>query len=165
MLEVRNGFVAFEQSRFFLRFRVRSKRQEVVISTFACYFSFAYYLRLRAPCGAHTLTATSVGQVQKNPLRGFFHVSTVRKSYKSCQERESFRSTLFQKGRRGTGTESPKHSVRSARGELKNSPVDCFLRGEALQERASPLRRSSNFFLRTQACAKSLLKICTFYLL
>ena len=28
---------------------------------------------------------------------------------------------------------------RSARGELKNSPVDCFLRGDALQERASPL--------------------------
>ncbi len=28
---------------------------------------------------------------------------------------------------------------RSARGELKNSPVDCFLRGDALQERASLL--------------------------
>jgi hypothetical protein len=25
---------------------------------------------------------------------------------------------------------------RSAKGELKNSPVDCFLRGNALQERA-----------------------------
>ncbi len=27
---------------------------------------------------------------------------------------------------------------RSAKGELKNSPVDCFLRGNALQERAFP---------------------------
>ena len=27
---------------------------------------------------------------------------------------------------------------RSAKGELKNSPVDCFLRGNALQERALP---------------------------
>ncbi|MBP3380492.1 MAG: hypothetical protein J6K77_06500, partial [Ruminococcus sp.] len=27
---------------------------------------------------------------------------------------------------------------RSARGEFQNSPVDCFERGDALQERASP---------------------------
>ncbi len=43
------------------------------------------------------------------------------------------------------GAEPPKHNVRSARGELENSPVDCFLRGEALQERASPLRRYIKF--------------------
>ena len=29
-------------------------------------------------------------------------------------------------------------SKRSAKGELKNSPVDCFLRGNALQVRAFP---------------------------
>ena len=29
---------------------------------------------------------------------------------------------------------------RSAKGELKNSPVDCFLRGNALQVRASPYK-------------------------
>ena len=31
-------------------------------------------------------------------------------------------------------------SKRSAKGELKNSPVDCFLRGNALQERAFPYK-------------------------
>jgi len=31
-----------------------------------------------------------------------------------------------------------KAAGRSAKGELKNSPVDCFLRGNALQERAFP---------------------------
>ena len=30
------------------------------------------------------------------------------------------------------------YGVRSAKGELKNNPVDCFLRGKALQERAFP---------------------------
>ena len=29
-------------------------------------------------------------------------------------------------------------SKRLAKGELKNSPVDCFLRGNALQEKAFP---------------------------
>ena len=53
--------------------------------------------------------------------------------------------------------ESP-YIVRSARGELENSPVDCFLRGEALQERAS-LSCSHIFFAafsqRTQRKVKS----------
>ena len=31
-------------------------------------------------------------------------------------------------------------SKRSAKGELKNSPVDCFLRGNALQGRAFPYK-------------------------
>ena len=31
-------------------------------------------------------------------------------------------------------------SKRSAKGELKNSPVDCFLRGNALQVRAFPYK-------------------------
>ena len=39
------------------------------------------------------------------------------------------------------------YSVRSARGELKNNPVDCFLRGDALQERASP--KHSEFLIRS----------------
>ena len=35
---------------------------------------------------------------------------------------------------------APQLRRRSARGEFKNSPVDCFWRGDALQERASPDR-------------------------
>ena len=33
---------------------------------------------------------------------------------------------------------------RSAKGELKNSPVDCFLRGNALQGRAFPDKSCQN---------------------
>ena len=61
-----------------------------------------------------------------------------RISRKSCQERKSFRSTLFQKGRRAWGRAPQTHSVRSAKGEFQNSPVDYFERGNALQERAFP---------------------------
>ena len=38
---------------------------------------------------------------------------------------------------RGSG-QRPDFVRRFARGESKNSPVDCFLRGNALQERAFP---------------------------
>ena len=47
--------------------------------------------------------------------------------------------------RRRPQTAKSLYGRRSERGELKNSPVDCFLRGEALQERASPLIRPSFF--------------------
>ncbi len=86
-------------------------------------------MRLRAAHGAHTLNAI------------------MRKGFKSCQERKSFRLTLFQKGHQGQGAEalcrrpqtakSP-YGRRSAKGELKNSPVDCFSRGKSLQERDFP---------------------------
>ena len=38
----------------------------------------------------------------------------------------------------GVGQRPTRAAGRSAKGELKNSPVDCFLRGNALQERAFP---------------------------
>ena len=50
----------------------------------------------------------------------------------------------------GVRGQSPrKHIVRSEKGELKNSPVDCFLRGKSLQERDFPLRS-----YRFLACAR-----------
>ena len=39
---------------------------------------------------------------------------------------------------------------RSAKGELKNSPVDCFLRGNALQERAFPYLFPLSFIINCQ---------------
>ena len=38
---------------------------------------------------------------------------------------------------RGSGRR-PEYVRRFAKGEFKNSPVDCFWRGNALQEKASP---------------------------
>ncbi len=81
------------------------------------------------------------------------HSPFTLKNRKPCQKTKSFRSSLFQKACRGTGTESPKHNVRSEKGELKNNPVDCFLRGKALQERAFPSCSASLIFLRALACA------------
>ncbi|MBQ6211331.1 MAG: hypothetical protein IJJ57_00375, partial [Ruminococcus sp.] len=43
------------------------------------------------------------------------------------------RQSLWQ----GVG-QSPTNEERSAKGEFQNSPVDCFERGNALQERAFP---------------------------
>ena len=60
------------------------------------------------------------------------YVIIVRKDFNSCQENKSFRSTLFQKGRGVWGSAPQRHSVRSARGEFRNSPVDCFWRGAAV---------------------------------
>ena len=67
--------------------------------------------------------------------------ATAPRILNSCQENESFRSSLFQKACRAWGSAPQRHSVRSARGEFLNSPVDCLERGEALQERASPMIR------------------------
>ena len=39
----------------------------------------------------------------------------------------------------GTG-QRPEYARRLAKGELKNSPVDCFSRGNALQEKAFPCK-------------------------
>ena len=54
------------------------------------------------------------------------------------------RGTFPQKSPLTRSPQRAKHFLlpRSARGELKNSPVDCFSRGDALQERASPTNGS-----------------------
>ncbi len=52
MSEVRNGFATFARSRFLLRFRVRSKRQEVVTSTFAHCIILCIIRAYAQACGA-----------------------------------------------------------------------------------------------------------------
>ena len=69
--------------------------------------------------------------------------------FQVLSRKEKFSIDPFSKGSSGRGwnprrrpqTAKSLYGRRPARGELKNSPVDCFLRGEAMQERASPLRR------------------------
>ncbi len=47
---------------------------------------------------------------------------------------------------------------RSAKGELKNNPVDCFSRGKSLQERDFPSGSASLSSLRALACAIAIYK-------
>ncbi|MBE6845203.1 MAG: hypothetical protein E7508_05740 [Ruminococcus sp.] len=77
---------------------------------------------------------------------------------KKSLEKEFFKFESFgQAFSKACGVEGQRHSSPSAdgeipclsgaftRGELKNSPVGCFLRGDALQEKASPYYLSSLF--------------------
>ena len=56
---------------------------------------------------------------------------------------------------RGWGR-APQSTKRSAQGELKNSPVDCFSRGNALQERAFLFESITNIeYIATDSCLHS----------
>ena len=125
-----------------LRREARCKKQEIAIYSFAQTFYFCIICAYAHPA-----------ELCNDPQHAQL-LSLVKKG-------KVFGQAFF-KRLAGRGAEPHKHSVRSARGELENSSVNCFLRGEALQERASPLKRPYLFFLRALACAIAICIFATF---